>query len=57
LALQRALKLAILTRSPDAPAEITGRVDQIEDAARLEELISRAILARDLAEIKALLAP
>jgi hypothetical protein len=57
LALQRALKLAILTRFPEAPARIADRVDQIGDRTALEGLIRQTILARDLTEIEALLAP
>jgi hypothetical protein len=56
LALQRAVKRAILTRFPAAPARLTDRVERFPEPARLEELLSRVILASTLEEIERLLA-
>ena len=56
LALQRAVKRAILTRFPAAPASLTQRLERFAQPERLEELLSRVILASTLEEVERLLA-
>jgi len=51
-AMQAAVKQAILTRFPGAPASLTGRVDQYTDPAGLQALLPRVILAASLEEVE-----
>jgi hypothetical protein len=51
--LQQAVQQAILTRFPEAPAELLDRVEQQRSVRALEALHRQAILAKDLAEVEA----
>ena len=51
--LQQAVQQAILTRFPQAPAELLDRVEQQRSVRALEALHRQAILAQDLAEVEA----
>jgi hypothetical protein len=51
--LQQAVQQAILTRFPQAPAELLDRVEQQRSVRALEALLRQAILAQDLAEVEA----
>jgi hypothetical protein len=54
-ALQRAEGRVLLSRFPSAPADLVDRIERLEDANRLEELIGRAATATSLAEVEPLL--